>query len=77
MPMRGEKAPAADLRDLMREHGLTQRAVAELACVSIKTVEGWLADAGAASHRNMHPRHLRAVRAMLPGYLAAQRGRKV
>ncbi len=76
MPMSAEKKPSDDLRELMAEHGLTQREIAEIACVSIKAVEGWLADPKAASHRAMHPRHIRAIRVMLPGYMAAKRGRK-
>lgn len=76
LPMSSSVAPAEDLRALMSRHGLTQREVAEIACVAIKTVEGWLADKGAASHRTMHLRHIRSIRAMLPGFLAAKRGRK-
>lgn len=75
-PMRGTDDTADDLRALMAEHDLTQREVAEIATVSIKTVEGWLADKAASSHRTMHVRHLRTIRVMLPGFLAAKRGRK-
>ena len=75
-PRRGAKSTADELRDLMAEHGLTQRDVAQLATVSLKTVEGWLADKEAASHRTMHPRHLALIRHTLPGYLAARGGRK-
>ena len=74
--MRGSKSAADDLRDLMRAHELTQRDVSEIACVSLKTVESWLADKAAASFRVMHARHLRTIRVMLPGFLAAKRGRK-
>lgn len=74
---RATDVPAAQqLRTLMTENSLTQRDVAELACVSLKAVEGWLADADAASHRNMAPRHLTLIRAMLPKFIAARRGRK-
>ena len=76
IPRRGVKLPAEDLRDLMAEHSLTQRDVAQLATVSLKTVEGWLADKAAASFRVMHPRHLALIRHTLPGYLAARGGRK-
>jgi hypothetical protein len=67
---------AVALRKLMGEHDLTQRDVAELACVHIKTVEAWLADTKSASFRRMPGRHLNLIRAMLPGFLAAKRGRK-
>lgn len=71
---RDDRSTADDLRALMTEHSLTQREVAQLASVSVKAVECWLADPKAASHRRMHPRHLSLIRHMLPGYLAA-RGR--
>lgn len=78
MPTRGSVDTADILRALMTEHRLKQRDVAALACVSVKTVEGWLAERTAASWRNMHPRHLHCIRLGLPGYLkAATRGRKV
>lgn len=76
MPFKGSTEPSDDLRALMREQGLTQRDVSHLACVSVKTVEGWLADRDAASFRTMHVRHLRSIRLALPGYMAAKRGRK-
>lgn len=69
-------APVDDLRALMSEHQLTQREVAVLACVSIKTVESWLAAPDAASHRAMPMRHLRCIRFAIPQHLAAKRGRK-
>jgi DNA-binding transcriptional regulator YiaG len=68
--------PAQELRELMRGNGLTQPDVAQLASVSLKSVESWLADPGAANYRRMHARHLKMIRAMLPGYLAAKSGRK-
>lgn len=68
--------PSDDLRALMQKHELTQRDVAELACVSIKTVESWLADAESSNHRNMPGRNMRAIRFALPAHLAAKRGRK-
>lgn len=76
LPIRGSKDTADELRTVMQTHDLTQREVAEIACVSLKTVESWLAEKGAASYRNMHPRHLRTILVMLPGFLAAKRGRK-
>lgn len=77
LPRSSTNPPACDLRELMVAHSLTQRDVASLACVSTKTVEGWLADKAAASHRTMHVRHLRSIRLALPGYIkAAKRGEK-
>lgn len=70
------KSCAPELRALMAEHGLTQPDVASLAGVVLKTVESWLADPAAANYRRMHARHLKMVRAMLPGYLAGKTGRK-
>jgi DNA-binding transcriptional regulator YiaG len=49
----------------MAAHRLTQPRVAELADVSLKTVEGWLAGEHAASRRTMHHRYLRLIRAAL------------
>lgn len=68
--------PADDLRALMLKHDLTQKVVAELASVSVKTVEGWLADKASVSHRTMHVRYMRMIRAFLPQHLAAKRGGK-
>lgn len=78
LPMLPASTTAVDqLRRLMSEHELTQRTVADLACVSVKTVEGWLADRDAASFRTMHVRHLRSIMLALPGHLkAAKRARK-
>jgi hypothetical protein len=70
------EAAALTLRKLMEEHELTQREVAQIAMVGLTTVEGWLADPKAASFRKMSPRHINVIRVMLPGYLAAKRGRK-
>lgn len=67
---------ARQLRELMTEHQLTQREISEIALVSQKTVEGWLADPGAASFRGMKERDLQLIRHTLPGYLAARSGRK-
>jgi len=75
-PQSGTRPAADDLRGLMREHSLTQREVAEVACVSVKTVEGWLADPAAASHRAMPARHLHLVRAMLPAFLKKRTSQK-
>ncbi len=74
--MTKNEAAAEVLRKLMSEHGLTQREVAEMATVSVKTVEGWLANRGAASYRSMPARHINVIRMMLPRHLAARRSRK-
>lgn len=54
------------LRRVMAEHGLTYRDVAELCCVSQKTVESWLADPASAMFRSMSPRHLMNLHHQLP-----------
>lgn len=69
-------AHVAQLRQLMTDRELTQREVAELAGVSQKTVESWLADPSAASHRAMPARYMTTILALLPRYLAARRRRK-
>jgi transcriptional regulator with XRE-family HTH domain len=69
-------AHVAQLRQLMADNDLMQREIAELAGVSVKAVEGWLADPSAASHRAMSPRYLTTILALLPKYLAARRRRK-
>ena len=61
------------LRKLMAEHALTYRDVAALACVSVKTVESWLADPSSAMHRSMPPRHLLSMAHQLPGLLARRK----
>lgn len=63
----------AGLRKLMAEHKLTQRDVAELACVSVKTVESWLAEPGAGHFRQMPARHLLAIAHQLPGFLGKRK----
>lgn len=68
--------PVDQLRQLMAERELTQREVAELAGVSLKTVESWLAAPGASAHRAMPARHMKTIGALLPKYLAARRRRK-
>lgn len=75
-PRNGERPTAEVLRDLMTQHGLTNRDVSQLASVSHKTVESWLADRKSTNHRTMHPRYLNLIMHMLPGFLAARRGRK-
>lgn len=61
------------LRHVMATNELTQRDVAELCCVHVKTVESWLADPKSANFRKMPPRHLMAVEYGLPGLLAKRR----
>lgn len=61
------------LRAMMAEHGLTYRDVAALACVSVKTVESWLADPASAMFRKMPPRHLLSIAHQLPGLLARRK----
>lgn len=76
--MKGQpKKPALDaLRKMMADHELTNRDVAQLACVSPKTVESWLATPGSAMWRNFHPRHLQSIGYALPGFLKARRTRR-
>lgn len=76
LPQSSSVNPADDLRGLMTEHALTQRDIALMACVSIKTVESWLADPGAAMRRKMPVRHIRLIRHTIPQFIAARRGRK-
>lgn len=68
--------PVEALRKLMLEHGLTQRNVAEICCVSLKTVESWMADPESANHRRMPERHLVIIRMILPGWLDDRRAIK-
>jgi hypothetical protein len=63
----------AELRAMKAEQGLTNVTIATLAGVSLKTVESWLADPGAASHRAMAQRHLDLIRLMLPKRRPARR----
>ena len=74
--MTRSEAAAVTLRKFMEQHTLTQRDIATLACVHIKTVEGWLADPDAASFRKMPPRHISVIRVMLPGFLAKRKSIK-
>lgn len=61
------------LRHLMAANELTQRDVAELCCVHVKTVESWLADPKSANFRRMPPRHLMTLGFALPGFLGKRR----
>lgn len=67
---------AAALRKTMERNELTQPEIAELAEVSLKTVESWLAEESAASHRRMPARHLSLIAMRLPRYMAARNRRK-
>ena len=61
---------SASLRELMRRHGLRYRDVAELAMVSAKTVEGWLASPGSAMRRTVHERDIALITYRLPAWLS-------
>lgn len=71
--MPATKPPHEELRTVMRSKKLTNVEVADLAGVSVKTVESWLASEDAASRREMPERQMRAIRALLPGYLAKRK----
>lgn len=62
------------LRSLMKKHSLTNAQVAEVAGVSVKTVESWVAEPKAASWRPMPERQLKAFKALLPDFLGARVG---
>jgi hypothetical protein len=61
------------LRLAMAKHSLTQRDVAEICCVSVKTVESWMADPSSANYRKMPPRHMQTFQFGLPGFLAKRK----
>lgn len=69
------KPPAERLRDLMARHRLTQREVADLGGVSLKTVESWLASPESANHRTMPERAVQLIKLSLP-QLLKRRARK-
>lgn len=64
---------ADSLRHIMDRNDLRNKDVAEMLCVSLKTVESWLADTKAPSYRNMPPRHLNMLSFALPGFLGKRR----
>lgn len=68
--------PSEKLRSFMGRHSLTQREVAEVAQVSIKTVESWLADPASANFRRMPARALALVQFALPQFLRRRRKEK-
>lgn len=61
------------LRHIMTTNALTQRDVAELCCVSVKTVESWLADPASGNFRKLPPRHLVTLGFALPGFIGKRR----
>lgn len=63
------KTPAERLRALVSRHQLTQRDVAALGGVSLKTVESWLAAPESANHRTMPERALLLIKLSLPAFL--------
>lgn len=67
------KEPADELRQLMAKHGITQREAAELAQVSLKTIESWLADPASSNFRRMPARALALAQFALPKYLRQRR----
>jgi hypothetical protein len=73
LPSISKEAALEDLRDLIDVHQLTHADVAELACVSRKTVESWLASPASANHRTMPSRHIRTIRFALPSFLRARK----
>lgn len=71
-----EQSQADELRQLLAEKELTQREAADLAGVTLKAVESWLAAPESPSRRSMPARHLKTIRLLLPRYLAARARRK-
>lgn len=60
------------LRGIVTAHSLRYRDVAELALVSVKCVEGWLASTGAASHRQVRERDVLLITHRLPEWLSGR-----
>lgn len=63
---------AGTLRTIVAAHGLRYRDVADLAMVSVKCVEGWLASPGAASHRPVSERDVLLITHRLPEWLSGR-----
>lgn len=63
---------AGTLRAIVAAHGLRYRDVAELALVSVKCVEGWLASPAAASHRLVRERDVLLITHRLPEWLSGR-----
>lgn len=66
---------AERLRVLMARHDMTRREVAELAGVTLKTVESWLASPGSASRRQMQQRSLDLIELRLAASKKKNRGK--
>lgn len=63
---------ASTLRAIVVAHGLRYRDVAELALVSVKCVEGWLASPGTASSRPVRERDVLLITHRLPEWLSGR-----
>lgn len=74
--MRTSATTADSLRSMMASNGLTNANVADMCCVSVKTVESWLASTASASFRKMPPRHIQMLAHMLPVFLAKRKAQK-
>lgn len=74
--MMSPEPTAAALRRIMAKNNLSNRDIANIACVHIHTVESWLADRASVNFRLMAPRHLNAIAAMLPGFLMTRASRQ-
>lgn len=66
------RTPVRRLRAMMELHSLSQRDVAELAMVSVKTVGGWLAHPSCSSHRAVRERDLMLMSYRLPALVSAR-----
>ncbi len=65
-------ANVAALRELMQQHKLSNRQMAEITGFSIKAFEGWLASRGSNSGRNFSTRNLEIIRMYVAGYVNAK-----
>lgn len=63
---------AKALRAIVNKHSLRHRDVAELALVSVKCVEGWLASPAAASHSPVRERDVLLITHRLPEWLSGR-----
>jgi hypothetical protein len=64
------------LRQLMRKHRLTQKDVAAMCCVNLRTVKFWLASDSAKNKSTMPARQLQLIALQLPSYLGARKARE-
>ncbi len=53
------------LKRLMAKHGMTNQQMADLACVSVKTVQSWRLPPGNAMHRNLSDKRLEMIKRLL------------